>query len=110
MEAATASTAVETSASVTAVLTECWIWRESKTYESRKRDQGSKKTKSSHNLSVPSSVEAHRQSRSLRIGKALSNQILADKQELPQTPLLAETPATKDATPVPIVSRKVGNH
>jgi hypothetical protein len=70
MEAATASTAVETSASVTAVLTECWIWRESKTYESRKRDQGSKKTKSAHNLSFPSSVEAHRQSRSLRIGKA----------------------------------------
>jgi hypothetical protein len=62
---------------VTAALTECGIWRESKTCESSERDQGSNKTKSAHNLSLPSSVVADFQLRSLEISKALSNRFSA---------------------------------
>jgi hypothetical protein len=57
-------------AAVTAALAECWIWRESKTYESSERDEGSKKSESVHNLSFP--VERALSSVSFERGGALS--------------------------------------
>ena len=84
------------------MLAECRAWREGKTCESSKRDEGSKHTKFAHNLSFPSSVVGTFNAESTNAQGPYQSKILI-KPELQRKALLrAETPATKDAVGVPI--------
>jgi hypothetical protein len=58
----TAAVKASASATVTAVLCERQIWYQSQSRESRKRDEGFRQTKFTHNLSFHSSGTAHARS------------------------------------------------
>jgi hypothetical protein len=58
-----------------AVLSECWIWRESKTDDSGKCEKGSEKTEPAHNPYLPPNLELQFRTRSLSTKTARSHLI-----------------------------------
>jgi hypothetical protein len=104
MKAATTAAvgAAASATTVTAVLSERWVRSESKSRESDKSDKGSCKTKSTHNLSFPSTVAAYFDRENHGAARRGSGQILPPAHK---NRAGAEPATIKDAHRLPIGGR-----